>query len=819
MKKGVFITNPSIKPIEHAYSWQKTGALYAAREIDVPREDGLLTFCRRFSLDKTVKRATLRATALGIFDVHINGVRIGTEELKPGWTDYRVRVFEFEYDVTEHMRTENVLTATVANGWWCGRISGGFYKCKTPAFCCEIEIEYADGTCLMIASDESFLSCVQGPVMYADIWDGEYYDATEKFDVNTPKFENSVRHEGFCGSITPHIGEPVRVRRRLCRTPVSAFAFRGVRSNGTYYGEIATLWEKRGAGCERVCLGSGESLILDMGQNMVGRPRIAIRAKRGTKIRLYFAEMLNDSGDSLRGNDGAKGSLYIKNYRSALSRAIYVASGEGTEEYAPRFTFFGFRYIDIKTDGECEVLSVTGEVLGTDMAETGKIETDNAEVNKLIENIIWGARGNYLSVPTDCPQRDERLGWTGDTQIFCGAGAYLMNTDGFMRKWLQDSRDAQVGFDGRYCNVIPRIWHGKGERGSAAWTDAPIIVPYFLYTMYGDKSAVAEHYSSMEAYMAGILKNGLEGPDKKFGDWLSYEETDRSLISYCYHAYDASLMAFYSRLLGKTERETYYSYLRERIVSEFTEKFVSGDDLTVRSQTAYVCALAFDMVGAELRRVFSEKLENMIRSNGYRLSTGFVGTGLLCKTLSKTGLDSLAYSLVLQTQDPSWLYSVRQGGTTVWERWNSYTAKRGFGDVGMNSFNHYAYGAVIEWMFAYMAGIQPGECGFEHFMLCPRPDMRADAELPAGQKHINRVSAEYECRYGKIRSGWERSGGETVYRFGIPKGTAATVEIFVPDSKKYLEINGEMKNSEILGAKTERGKWKFELAGGNYIIK
>ena len=821
MKKGVFITNPSMKPVAHTYSWQKAGALYAVRDIDVPREEGLLTFCRRFSLAKAAKRATLRATALGIFDVYINGERIGDEELKPGWTDYRVRVFEFEYDITEHMRTDNVLTATVANGWWCGRISGSFYKYRTPAFCCEIEIEYDDGTFGMIASDESFLSCVQGPVMYADIWDGEYYDATEKFDVNNPKFESSVRIEGFGGSITPHIGEPVRVKKELCRTPVSAIAFRRIVSNGTYYGEIDAHWEKRCAGCERVRLASCESLILDMGQNMVGRPCISLRAKRGTKIRLYFSEMLNDSGDSLRGNDGAKGTLYLKNYRSALSRAIYVASGEGTEEYAPRFTFFGFRYMEIKTDGECEIVSITGEVLGTDMTETGKIETDNEEVNKLISNITWGARGNYISVPTDCPQRDERLGWTGDTQIFCGAGAYLMNTDGFMRKWLQDARDSQFEHDGRYGIVIPRIWHGKGERGSAAWTDAPVIVPYHLYTMYGDKNAVAEHYGSTESYMVGILKNGLEGPDKQFGDWLSCEETDRSLISYCYHAYDASLMAFYSHLLGKTEREAYYSDLRARIVNEFTEKFVRGNDLTVRSQTAYVCALAFDMVEADLRKGLSEKLENKIRSNGYRLSTGFVGTGLLCKTLAECGLNGLAYSLLLQTKDPSWLYSVRQGATTVWERWNSYTIESGFGDVKMNSFNHYAYGAVIEWMFAYMAGIRPDaeNPGFCHIVLAPLPDMRKGSEIPEGQEPIKCVSASYECAFGTIRSCWRNVDGAFEYEFEIPEGASASVEIVAAEKEYFVEINGKKKSIFALGAEKTGEKYVFELTSGYYLIK
>ena len=819
MKKGVFITNPSAKEVRHAYPWQKTGALSALRGLDVPEEEGLLTFCRAFECKKAVKRATSRATALGIFDMSINGVRIGGDELKPGWTDYRVRVFEFEYDVTHMIKRENLFTAAVANGWWAGRISGGFYGYGKPAFCGEIELEYEDGTAELIASDESFLSCVQGPVMYADIWDGEYYDATKKLDAQNPKFESSVIYNDFRGVISPHMGEPVRVRTTLERKPLSATVYCGTEEDGSSFGKIKVISQKSCEGCEKLRLAAGESVILDMGQNMVGRPRLRLRAARGTKVRIYFAEMLNDGGEAKHGNDGPKGSLYIQNYRSALSRALYVASGEGEEEYAPLFTFFGFRHIEIKTDGECSLISVRGEVLGTDMEETGFIETDNEEVNKLISNITWGARGNYLSVPTDCPQRDERLGWTGDTQILCGAGAYLMNTEGFMSNWLHDARDAQAGFDGRYGIVIPRIWHGKGDRGSAAWSDAPVIVPYCLYTMYGDKGVIAEHYDSMEAYMAGLLENGLKGPDEQFGDWLCYEETDRALISYCYHAYDAELMAFYSRVLGKSEREEYYRALRADILAEFRERFVSFGDLTVRSQTAYLCALAFGMA-EDMREELAEKLKNKIISNGYTLSTGFVGTGILCKTLSRAGLDGIAYSLLLQTRDPSWLYSVKQGATTVWERWNSYTVEGGFGDVKMNSFNHYAYGAVLEWMFAYMAGIMPDEenPGFARIILSPRPDMRGDDEIPAGQKRVKHVRAVYKSVRGTVSSEWENKGGEFIYKFGIPAGVTARAEIPVRADGEAPVVKGENAGAARLLGKAD-DKWIFELFSGTCIIK
>lgn len=775
-----------------------------------------------------MKRAVLRATALGIFDMELNGRRVGRksdggmvyDELKPEWTDYRMRVFEYEYDVTDYLGTENILTVQVSTGWWSGRVSMGFYGYKKTAFCGEIEIEYADGTGEIIASDENFESAVCGPVMFADLWDGEYYDATKKNASESTIFEKSVKFEDFTGKIVPHFGPYVRVLTSFTRCPISAVVYDGVKDNGSTYGEINAVSRRVGENCEKTLLRAGHTLLLDMGQNMVGRPKFKLSAKRGTKIYFGFAEFLNDSGEESRGNDGAKGSIYIKNYRSALARFTYIASGEVGEEYAPRFTFYGFRYIELRADDDIEIISLDGQALGSQMTGTGSIETSNTEVNKLISNITWGALGNYLSVPTDCPQRDERLGWTGDTQIFCGAGAYIFDIDMFMRKWLQDARDAQVGFDGRYDNVMPRLWRGK-EQGSAAWTDAGVIVPYYLYLMYGDTEVLREHYDSMEAYMNNIAKNGLMGPRAKYGDWLCYENTDKELISYCYHAYDAQLMAIYSKALGKEDKAAYYTDLREKIIARFLEIYIDGNDLKEHSQTAYLCALHFDMVDGELRENCIENLKNKIIENGYTLTTGFVGTGILNQTLSEVGLDELAYSLLLQTNDPSWLYSVRQGATTVWERWNSYTKANGFGDVKMNSFNHYAYGAVLEWMYAKMAGISPDyeKVGFEHFVLCPRPDTRKGESLPAGQKPITMVKARYNSVRGIIRSEWSWENDEFVYRAEIPRGTSARVEFPLLSGRTTVEINGLTMAAEELEAKIDNGKMVFELSAGSYTMR
>lgn len=845
MKKAIFITNPTMdganynpcNNLDNRYDWQKNSGgkgVFEGRKVDLPADKGLLTFRRKFECNKEIKRAVIRATALGIFDMTLNRKRVGTvtdkgivyDELKPEWTDYHFRVFEYEYDVTTYIEKNNIFVAQVSLGWWSDRISFGFYGYKKPAFCGEIEIEYCDGTSEIIATDENFESTVCGPVMFAGIWDGEYYDASKKYDAETVAFEQSEKVDYFTGEIVPHYGPYVRVRTDMSRNPISAVIYDGEKENGSTYGEINIISRKIGKGCEKVKLRAGQHIVLDMGQNMVGRPHLEVSAPLGTKIRFGFAEFLNDSGEESRGNDGPKGSIYIKNYRSALARFTYVAAGDEFEEYSPRFTFFGFRYLEIRSDADIEIHSVVGEVVGSNMPLTCSLETSNAEVNKLISNVIWGAMSNYLSVPTDCPQRDERLGWTGDTQIFCGAGSYLFNINTFMRKWLQDARDSQVNevYRGCYSQIIPRVWKDSLKKGcgSAAWTDAGVIVPYQLYLMYNDIDIIKEHYASMEDYMESISHNDLKGPDANYGDWLCYEETDKAFLSYSYYAYDASLMALYSEILGKEDRKAYYEDLRKQIVARFLEIYACGEeDLKEKSQTAYLCALHFNLVEGKLRENCIKKLKAKIIENDYTLSTGFVGTGILNQTLSEVGLDELSYSLLLQSKDPSWLYSVKQGATTVWERWNSYTIENGFGDVKMNSFNHYAYGAVLEWMYSKMAGISPDteRPGFEHFILCPRPDTRKGENLPKGQEPITMVKASYNSVRGTIRSEWEYENGEFVYRAEIPEGTSARVEFPLLSGRETVQINYLTMTVEELGAEIKDGKMIFELSEGKYTIR
>ena len=829
MKKGVFITCPGFESKVCEHPWQSPQRGYNNREIALEEQKGILTVMKAFSLSDGIRSAKLRITSLGIFEAIVNGKRVGCgngeyDELAPLWTDYNYRVFEYEYDIMPYLKKkgENRFTARVSAGWWAGRISFGYYGFKPTALCAEIELTYKDGREELIASGKDFLAAVAGPVLFADIWDGEFFDARIPDPAVKPESVSWVPAEKFTDytcKIVPFEGAPVRVTGY--HAPISAVVWKETKNNGNEYGRIRETSKAVGDNCEKVKLRAGQHLMLDFGQNMVGRPSIAVKASDGTEIKCLFAEMLNDSGDPKRGNDGPEGSIYIKNYRSALARFDYIAASGSSRKalniVRPLHTFYGFRYLEITSDRDIEVECVTAETVGSELETLGCFECSDAEVNKLYSNIEWGMKGNYLSVPTDCPQRDERLGWTGDTQVFCGAASYIADTDPFLRKWLGDARDSQKGYGGEYCDVIPRVFGGKGHGGNAAWGDAGIIVPYKLWQMYGDIEVIAENYDAMEAYMSYLSQYGLEGPNTAYGDWLNYEITDKRYIAVCYYAYDALLMEKFSAQLGKGEREEYYRDLRKKIIARYFEKYVSDGEIKEKTQTGYLLPIAFDMIDGELLDRTVELLAEKIKGNNYTLSTGFVGTGILNQTLSKVGLDKLAYSLLLNTADPSWLYSVRQGATTVWERWNSYTKATGFGHVGMNSFNHYAYGAVAEWMYATMAGIRPDPDypGFEErFILAPVPDTRSDEELPEGQKRITSVSAAYRG----IISRWEYENGRFVWSFTIPYGTAR-VEFPLLYGQNNIELNGVLFDKKELHGSIENKKMIFELSAGRYTVK
>ncbi|MBR7098001.1 MAG: family 78 glycoside hydrolase catalytic domain [Clostridia bacterium] len=830
MNQAIWITAPGYVSRRYQNPWGDHGGGYAlgrynCKELPFDAYDGILTLCQTVELppDRPIKQATFTATALGIYRVFLNGHSIGSDEYKPGWTDYRARVFSDSYDVTLMLQKSNLLVAEVSAGWWAGRISYGFYDFPPCAFCGELVVEFLDGGTEVVATDESWCSTVCGPILRADIWDGEYYDARIPHASLYPEahsWSRAVPFNGFSGVIEPRIGPQIRVKSHLERHPLMAEIIEGIQPNGNPLGAVKRLDCRWREGCERGVLRCGTSMILDIGQNMVGRPYLRLKAEKDTVIKVFFAETRNDSGDPQKGNDGPEGSLYMSNYRSALSRITYISNG-GEVEYEPTHSFFGFRYLEIEADADIEVLEVRCRVVGSEIEETGSFVCDHPDVNQLYSNILWGMRGNYFSVPTDCPQRDERFGWTGDTQVFCGAATYIGDVKDFLRKWLGDLRDSQMGANGAYCDVAPRMFRNDELNfGNAGWGDAGLIVPYRLWLMYGDTEILREHYDSMEAYMRYLEGYGMDGAKDFYGDWLGYEPTDKRLMAMAYYVNDARLMELFSRLLGKKERASDYERLYHKLLQGWQDRFLINGSLTCKTQTACLMALSFGLIPKENQMQVVQDLRENIIANDNTLATGFVGTSMLCRTLSEVGADDLAYNVLLQEKDPGWLYSVRQGATTLWERWNSYTKEKGFGKVEMNSFNHYAYGAIAEWFYSGICGILPTEtgAGFSELILRPCPDLRRSDQLPNGQKHINYAKATYRTPHGTVESSWQMKEKSIVYDFVIPNGVRAEIRVICPSEE--LEINGVRCSAKELNAVRDDGnRLCFRQPAGHYKMK
>ncbi len=771
------------------------------QHTEIAEGDGLPMFASDFEIGSDGK-TELFFSALGIVDIYINGKRVGNDEMKPGWTNYHKRALYYNYDVSDFVgRGKNRILAVVSSGWYSGRIVGDCYGGNNPAFIANI-IHNGES---ILATDEKWDATVGGPVRTADIWDGEYYDATQDSfaKISTVGYDSAEWGKAdicdyFNGVLTPFVGPTVQVRDDLSLRAKAMTVYDGIRYNGSNYGEINICASPKSF---PLTLKKGQTLIIDLEQEMVGWAKLTLKGARGTTVNVHYAEFLNDSGEISRGNDGAKGSLYTINLRSALAKETYILGGDGEETYRPTFTFYGYRYVQISAENDIEITDFISEVVGSVTEEIGTVETSNELVNKLISNTLWGQRGNYLSVPTDCPQRDERYGWTGDAQAFSVTAAYNANVRDFFRKWMQDARDAQSD-EGAYSEVIPRSGCCSAEN-EAGWTDVGIIVPYNMYVMYNDIELLNGHYASMEKYIAQLIeKFGMAGANARFGDWLAYDQCDKTFISSAYFVHDLDLMIKMSGVLGKNDRAEHYKELRKQAYAYFVENYMRDGKLIGQTQTDKIIVLAFDLVDGDYAKELADELVEQIKTNGNRLSTGFLGTYNLCTTLSKYGKDNMAYTLLMQRNEPSWLYSIDQGATTIWERWNSYTKENGFGDVGMNSFNHYAYGSVVEWMYRYMAGIEPGTPGFGTVILQPRVDTRTAEELPDGQKRMTYAKASYKSGAGLIESEWHSENGFT-YKCTVP----VTAELRLPIFGEKLTVNG-----------VEHGFDEYEIKDGCAII-
>ena len=801
---------------------------------------GAPMFRKDFTVEKKVRSAKLYTSALGVYDVFVNGRRVGHlqpdgttvyEELKPGWTDYRKRVFYQSHDVTSlFVEGRNTIGAVVTPGWWAGAIAKGIYGAPETGFIAKLVITYDDNTTGVIVTDDTWASSRKGAVKSGDIYDGEVYDARIVTDWNGSDIStwNAVaENTGFNGVIEAEKGPFVKVLDDNILSVKTATIYEGTTEGSGDYGMINVV--DKVDGDAPVKLRKGQSVIFDFGQNFAGWVEFKVNGKRSTRLHLRFAEMLNDTGEKSRANDGPGGSLYLANLRTAKAELYYTMSGVENETYSPTTTFYGFRYCELTPTEDVEVVSIKGVPISSSHEDIGYVTTDNDMVNRLFSNIIWGQRSNLISVPTDCPQRDERLGWTADTQVFTNTAMYNSNVSAFYEKWMTDVRDGQRE-DGAYYDIAPVSWT---EFGNGAWADAGIIVPWNVYLMSGDKSIIEVNYESMEKYMTWLsTQQGdgykYQGGGTAHGDWLSFATTDPRYVSVAYYAYDARLMAKMSRVLSQSENDEYarkadmYETLFNNIKDEFQSRFFISSTGALRrpTQTACLLALNFGLYKDQNQYDYlTKRLESLITSNGEKLNTGFVGTAVINTTLSDNGLADKAYNLLLQRECPSWLYSIDQGATTMWERWDSYTKEKGFGDASMNSFNHYAYGAVGEWMYRNMAGIAVSEDnpGFRHIILRPCIDSRSS--IPDGQERINKVDCGYDCNYGKIVSSWTAGDGVLHdYKVVVPANATATLYLPVTGENAAVYENG-VPASEAEGVefvKYEDGMMVYSLGSGSY---
>src|SRR5690242_8710145 len=750
---------------------------------------------REFSINKKVERARLYATAMGLYEVSLNGKRVGEDYFTPGWTSYDFRYQYQTYDVTSALKSgANCIAAILGDGWFRGRLAWNptnnrNHYGKKLALLAQLAITYKDGSQQIVTSDDQWKSAT-GPVLLSDIYDGETYDARleqpgwNEAGFNEKNWQSVTVMEPPKAKLVASAGQPVKAIEEI--TPVKVL--------------------KTPAG----------DTVLDMGQNMVGWVRFRVAAPAGTTITLRHAEVLDKSGN-----------LYTENLRAARETIRYTTKGQGTETFQPHFTFQGFRYVAVSGwRGKVKPEDFTGVVVHSAIPRTGSFETSNPLLNQLQHNIIWGQKGNFLDVPTDCPQRDERLGWTGDAQVFARTASFNHDTAAFYTKWLKDIALDQED-DGAVPFVIPNVLSHetrRDEAASAGWADVAVVVPWTVYQSFGDKRILEEQYSSMKAWVeymrrqAGekyIWSNGFS-----FGDWLAFATTqsdypgattDKDLIQTAYFARSTELLAKTAEVLGKTEDARDYAALEEKIKRAFQREFVTPDGrIASNTQTAYALALAFELLPQEQRAQAAARLAADVKKFGH-LTTGFLGTPVLCQVLSDYGYLDVAYMLLNRTEYPSWLYPVTKGATTIWERWDGIKPDGSFQDPGMNSFNHYAYGAIGEWMYRVVAGIELDESrpGYKHILIQPQPG-----------GGLTYTKASVESMFGRVTSDWKIAGGKFILTVEIPPNTMATVRLPKAKIEQTTESQRQLAGrADLIGARQAGDAVLVEIGSGTYVFE
>lgn len=743
-------------------------------------------FRKEFHLSGEIRSARIYSTALGLYEIHLNGSRVGDHLFTPGWTSYNNRLQYQTYDVTELLKEGcNAVGVILGNGWYKGNIAwnnnGAIYGCKL-AVMLQLNILYKNGQEDVIVSDTSWKTS-SGPILMSEIYHGETYDARqEKEGWNLPGYDDS----GWCvvhaldytgGRLIAQESVPVRIIEEI--SPVSVFN-----------------------------TPKGESVI-DFGQNMVGWVRFKVEGPAGTEVTLKHAEVLDRDG-----------SFYTDNLRKAKQTIKYILKGCGIETYQPHFTFQGFRYVKVEGyPGELKPENFTGMVIHSDMEVTGNFRCSDKLVNQLQHNILWGQKGNFLDVPTDCPQRDERLGWTGDAQMFIRTACFNMNVALFFTKWLRDLYAEQSAEKG-VPFVIPHVL-GENDYSSSAWGDASTICPWTIYTCYGDRRILEEQYESMKMWVEYIRAQGdneyLWNTGFHFGDWVGLDAkpdsyvgaTSRDFIATAFYACSASIVAKAAGVLGKNEDRAEYEKLHANIVKNFREEFVSPNGRLVSpTQTAHVLALMFGLVEEKHRKRTVEALVGLIEENKCHLDTGFVGTPYICHVLSENGHNDLAYRLLLQKDYPSWLYQVTKGATTIWEHWDGIKEDGSFWSPDMNSFNHYAYGSIGDWLYRVAAGIDAGKPGYKHIYIRPRPG-----------NGLTFVEASLDSPYGVIKSAWKKDGDALEIRVTIPANTTASIILPFAKQDAVYESGKKLQCSEgvTVSKQTDNGLM-LELVSGQYLF-
>jgi len=742
----------------HESDWKAQWITPGYQEDTAMRPSPLMR--KQFAIGKKIRSAVAYITAHGMYEANINGKRVGDAYLTPGWTSYKNRLQYQTYDVTDLLKEgQNAIGVMLGNGWYRGII--GYSNRKNVygsdiALLMQVEITYEDGSKTTIVSDGTWKSST-GEVVYSEIYNGETIDHN--------KDQPGWAQTGFDDSKWSGVKVQDYPKSILIAT----------------YNEMVKKHETFKP--VRIFKTPKNEHVIDFGQNLVGWVVLKVKGKAGDKITVSHAEVLDKLGN-----------FYTENLRAAKAQDTYILKGGEEEIFEPHFTFHGFQFIRIEgyPGDVVKPEDVTAVALYSDMKPTGTFTTSNPLINQLQHNIQWGQRGNFLDVPTDCPQRDERLGWTGDAQVFSRTATFNMNVNDFFAKWLRD-----VAADQSSAGVVPFVVPNclGFTQGSTGWGDVSTVVPWNMYLAYGDKRILATQYPSMKGwvdYMQHQSKNDLWNTGFHFGDWLFYSRdddtdgssaiTDKFFIAQCFYAYSTQLLINAATVLNKQEDVTYYTDLLKRIKAAFFKEYVTPNGRLVSgTQTAYTLALNFDMLPESLRDQAATRLVENIHAYGDHLTTGFLGTPYLCHVLTRFGKDNIAYRLLLQDTYPSWLYPVKMGATTIWERWDGIKPDKTFEAVSMNSFNHYAYGAIGDWMYRVMVGLDTyiDGPGYKHIKIMPHP----------GGNFTN-ASAKLQTYYGDVSSAWEVKDGKMYYTVEIPANTKA--DIFLP-AKQAEDITEDNK--------------------------